>query len=192
MTLGEIARLVGGELHGPADLPISGPGDFDSQDGGRIVFANSPEFLVKAEGSKAAAILLSKELQSKTKPFISVDNPRIAFMMVLKSAERPLPLAPGIHTTAVVDSAAVVSSQAQIGAYAVVERGARIEAGARIYPFAYIGEDCVVGEGATVFPHAVLYQQVHIGARAVVHAGAVLGADGFGYVWDGKQRVKVP
>jgi UDP-3-O-[3-hydroxymyristoyl] glucosamine N-acyltransferase len=192
MTLGEIAKLVGGELHGPQELPISGPGSLDTESTGRILFAVSADFLKQAEASDAAAILLPRELNSGTKPYIKVDDPRRAFMVLLHGAARPLPLSPGIHPTAVVDSGAVVSSQAQIGAYAVVERGAHIEAGCRIYPFAYIGEDCVVEEGVIVYPHAVLYQQVRVGRGSIIHAGAVLGADGFGFVWDGKQRVKVP
>ncbi len=61
-----------------------------------------------------------------------------------------------------------------------------------MYPFAYIGEGCELGEGTVVYPHAVLYRDVTTGRRCRIHAGAVLGADGFGYVWDGQRRVKIP
>lgn len=192
LTLGEIAALLSGELHGPADLPISGPVDAETTESGGIAFAESEEYLSKAEGSGASALLLPRTLTSSVKPFVQVDHVRGAFLRLLQGAVRPLPLASGVHATAVVDPLASVDKEAQVGAYAVVERGARIGKGCRIYPFAYIGEDCVLEEGCTVFPHAVLYQSVRVGKGAVIHAGTVLGADGFGYVWNGSERVKVP
>lgn len=192
LTLGEIAKSLGGELHGPADLPIAGPGALEADQPGTIIFAVSADYLAKAESSQAAAVLLPRDLNSAVKPFIQVDNPKLAFMHLLQNAVRPLPLSPGIHATAVVDPGAHVSSHAQVGAYAVVERGARIEASCRIYPFAYIGEDCELGENCIVYPHAVLYQSVRLGKNVIVHAGAILGADGFGFVWDGTKQIKVP
>jgi UDP-3-O-[3-hydroxymyristoyl] glucosamine N-acyltransferase len=192
VTLAEIAKLVDGELHGPESLGITGPSAIETASAGTIVFATSQEYLVQAEQSAAAALLLPRGLSSSAKPFINVDQPKIAFMRLLQDAVRPLPLAPGRHPTAVIDPAATISSHAQVGAYAVVERGARIGAGCRIYPFAYIGEDCELGDNCVVYPHAVLYQSVRLGDGCIVHAGAVLGADGFGFVWDGKQQVKVP
>jgi len=192
LTLGEIASLVSGELHGPASLSISGPGAIENSKAGTIVFAVSEEFLAKAEECEAAAVLLPKRLSSKTKPFIQVENPKLAFMQLLQRAVRPLPLKPGVHATAVVDPGATVSSHAQLGAYAVIEKGARVGPGCRIYPFAYIGEDCELGENCVIYPHAVLYQNVKLGDNTIVHAGAVLGADGFGFVWDGTKQIKVP
>lgn len=119
------------------------------------------------------------------------DDPRAAFETFLEMCRRPLPVKPGVHPTAVVDSAAEVHGSASVGPYAVVERGARIGAGARIFPHCYVGEDCVVGENTILYPHVVLYQDVSVGARCVVHAHAVLGADGFGFRWDGQSQRKV-
>lgn len=192
MTLGEIAKVVGGELHGPADLTITGPGAIESATQGSIVFATSENYLAAAESGGAAAILLPKNLAAKEKPYITVDNPKIAFMRLLQKSIRPLPLAPGFHPTSVIDPSATVSSHSQVGAYAVVERGAKVAAGCRIYPFAYIGENCELGENCIVYPHAVLYQDVTLGDNCTVHAGAILGADGFGFVWDGAKQLKVP
>ncbi len=192
LTLGEIAALVNGELHGPANLSISGPGSIENSKTDTIVFAVSEDYLAQAEGCAAAALLLPRNLSSSKKPFVCVDEPKLAFMELLQNAVRPLPLNHGIHATAVVDSGATVSSHAQVGAYAVIERGARVGAGCRIYPFAYIGEDCQIGDNCTIYPHAVLYQKVQLGENTIVHAGAVLGADGFGFVWTGQKQMKVP
>lgn len=192
MTLAEVAALVKGDLNGPDDLEISGPVDPEAVLPGGIAFAESEGFLAKAEKGGCVALLLPRHLTSSRKPFIQVDDARVAFLALLQRADRPLPLEAGIHPTAVVSSQAKVDPTAQIGAYAVVERGAVIGPACRVYAFAYIGEECELDEGCVIYPHAVLYRKVRLAQRVIIHAGAVVGADGFGYVWDGKRRVKVP
>jgi UDP-3-O-[3-hydroxymyristoyl] glucosamine N-acyltransferase len=129
---------------------------------------------------------------SAAKPHIQVDSPRASFAMLLALSARPLPIEQGIHSTALVSESAEVHESASIGPYVVVESGAKIEAGARVYPFCYVGEGCTVGENAILYPNVTLYQDVEVGARTIIHSSAVLGADGFGFVWDGKRRVKIP
>ena len=192
MTLGEIASLVGGTLHGPPETEISGPVAVDSKPSGGIAFAESAKYLAIAERSGAAALLLPPGLVSDAKPFIEVADARTAFFVLLSKASRPLPLGAGVHPTAVVSPNASVDATAQVGPYAVVERGALVGPNSRIFPFAYVGEDCVLDEGCTIYPHAVLYQRVRLGKRVTVHAGAVLGGDGFGYAWSGRERIKIP
>jgi UDP-3-O-[3-hydroxymyristoyl] glucosamine N-acyltransferase len=125
------------------------------------------------------------------RPGLTAENPKAAFARFLALCRRPLPLGRGVHPTAVVDPGASVDDDVSIGPYVVVARGARIAAGARVFPFCYVGEDCVVGPDTVLYPHVVLYQDVHVGARCVVHAHAVLGADGFGFIWDGSRQVKI-
>jgi UDP-3-O-[3-hydroxymyristoyl] glucosamine N-acyltransferase len=189
-TLGDLAALFGGDLHGPASFTVQRPAPSGSDDPTGIGFAKNDKYLATAEASNIGALFLAPGLSSK-KPSIVVKNPQACFGALLSFSHRPLPLASGIHPTAVIDETASVDPSAFVGAFSVVERGARILAKARVFAHCYVGEGCVLGEGATLFPHAVLYQDVHIGARSIVHSGAILGADGFGYVWDGKQRVKV-
>lgn len=191
-TLGEIAAMVGGELVGPADLRITRcvPAGYEDPHG--ITFAESDEYLALCTATKVGAVIVPRSTPELTVPTVRVDSPRMAFGLLLSRFARPLPLSPGVHPTAIVSQNAVVDPSASIGAYAVVEDGARIGASCRVYAFAYIGESCVLGESCVVFPHAVLYQDVALGARCIVHSGAVVGADGFGFVWDGKKQQKVP
>jgi UDP-3-O-[3-hydroxymyristoyl] glucosamine N-acyltransferase len=179
-------------LHGPADFRIRRPAPADSDDPEGLAFAESEKYLEQASSSGVGALLLPRQAAPTAKPCILVDQPRVAFGMVLKMASRPLPLAEGVHPTAVVHPEARVAATASIGAFAVVERGAEIGDGCRVFAHCYVGENCRLGSGTILYPHAVLYQDVSVGERSVVHAGAVLGADGFGYAWDGKRRLKVP
>jgi len=191
-TLADIAQAVGGKLGGPADHPVSRPVPADSDDPNGIAFAGSAKYLAVAMSSKVGAVLVSPDLAPCEKPHIVVDDPRMAFGRLLALWKRELPIELGIDPRAVVSPYARIDPTASIGPYAVVERGAIVGPGSRVFPFAYVGEDCVVGESCRIMPHAVLYQSVKLGARVTVHAGAILGADGFGFDWDGAQQIKVP
>jgi len=183
--------LLKGELCGPAGLPIARPAPVDSDDPLGIAFCESESYLATAEKSGVGAILVGHDITS-TKPHIKVDMPRVAFGKLLALSVRPLPIDPGIHPSAIVSPNASVHESASIGPFVVIESGASIGAGARIYSFTYVGENCSVGEDAVLYPNVTLYQDVEVGARAVIHGSAVLGSDGFGFVWDGKRRIKVP
>jgi UDP-3-O-[3-hydroxymyristoyl] glucosamine N-acyltransferase len=190
-TLGEIAEMLKGELHGPADLRIDRPAPADSTDPHGIAFCESEDYLAVAERSGVGALLVSRDLKP-AKPYIAVDSARASFGMLLALSVRPLPLEPGVHPSAIVSPFAEVHESASIGPYVVIEAGAQVSAGAKVFPFCYVGEGCSVGENATLYPSVTLYQDVEVGARTIIHSGAVIGADGFGYVWDGKRRIKVP
>lgn len=194
-TLGELAELLAGTLDGPSDYRIVRPVPAGSSDPGGITFAESADFISKVKGTSVGAVIVPRGTPSVGVPTIQVERPREAFGRVLAMSHRPMPIETGIHPTSVVSHDASIAASASIGAYAVVERHARIGAGSRIYPFAYIGEGCILGENVVVYPHAVLYQDIQVGDRSVIHSGAIIGADGFGFVWDGPKRtrrIKVP
>ena len=190
-TLSGLAQILGGTFEGPADLRLERPVPPHSDDPEGVTFAESAAYLAVAEQSAAAAVIVGPDVAC-AKPCIRVASPRQAFGVMLAHVERPLAYAEGVHPTAVVDPTADVHPEAIVGPYAVIERGARIEARARVYAFCYVGERCVVGEGAALHPHAVLVRDVRIGAATVVHCGAVVGADGFGFSYDGSVHQKVP
>lgn len=190
-TLEEIARIVDGQLIGPGDLLITDAVPAGDSGPTAITFAESEVYLKWVEESDVAAVLVGKDVES-TKPHIRCDDPRRAFVRILATLIRELPLASGIHATAIVSPDAVVHPSAKIGPYCVIERGVIIEEDARVYPFCYVGEDCKLGKNCRLFPHVTLYQEVRLGDRTTVHAGSVLGADGFGYYFDAGTHKKIP
>ncbi|MBL8060375.1 MAG: UDP-3-O-(3-hydroxymyristoyl)glucosamine N-acyltransferase [Chthonomonas sp.] len=189
-TLGELAQLVGGRLEGPAHFRVSRPVRADSNDPNGIAFAENQAFADAAAG--VGALIVSDEIDAHGRPAIRVTQPRLAFGRLLHFAHRPIPIMEGIHPAAQIDPRAWVDQTASIGPFVVIEKDARVGARAKVHAGAYIGEACVVGEDTIVYPGVVLMQDVRIGDRCILHANCVLGADGFGFVWDGKQRVKVP
>lgn len=191
-TLGALAERLGGQLDGPNDLRIERPVDAGSNDPRGITFAESEKYLDRIRGSQVGAVVLSFDAPDVGRPAIRVQEPRAAFGALLALWERPVPLDPGIHPTAVVHPQASVDPTASVGAYAVIERGATVGPRCFVYPFCFVGDGCVLSEDVVLYPHAVLVQDVIVGARTILHPGVVLGADGFRYVWNGTRRVKVP
>lgn len=191
-TLAELAGLLGGKAHGPGGFVVVRPVPAESDDPTGIAFAESERFLRIAEQSKVGAVILPEGLSTRLKPSITVPNARVAFGILLAMVVRPLPLAPGVHPTALIAEEASIDPTASIGPYTVVERGASVGPNCRVFAHCYVGEGCTLAAEVTLHPGVILVQDVSVGPRTTIHSGAVIGADGFGFVWDGRRRVKVP
>ena len=191
-TLADVAKQIGGELRASAEVPIARAVPAGQGDACAITFAESEKYLQVCLDSAVGAVIVWRDAPEFEKPAILVDSPREAFGRLLAMMARPLPLASGIHPSAVVSPEADVHESASVGPFAVVERGAVVARGCQVYPFAYVGEDCRLGPGTVLYPHAVLYRDVTLGERCTVHSGAIVGADGFGFDWDGERQTKVP
>ena len=191
-TLGELAELFQGQVDGDPNARVFRPSPAGDPDETGLTFAESEKYRERADSVPVGGIIVGSDIARGTASVIQVASPRTAFAQFLGMCARPLPIAHGIHATAVVSDDAWIDPSAQIGAYAVVEAGVRIGANTRIYPHAFVGEDCIIGESVAVYPGAVLYRDVTVGDRSIIHANAVVGADGFGFVWDGTRQQKVP
>ncbi|MGO8700051.1 MAG: UDP-3-O-(3-hydroxymyristoyl)glucosamine N-acyltransferase [Limisphaerales bacterium] len=191
-TAAQIAKELEGEVVGDGSTPLTGFAPANAAKRGDLTFAESEEFFRKAEESAAAAILVDGPHENPGKVLIRVANARVAFARVLPLffPER-LPAA-GIHPSAVVDPTARVDPGAHIGPGCVIGENVLIGAQTVLRGGNHIGDDCVIGEQSQLFPNVVLYPQTQIGRRVRVHAGAILGADGFGYVVDGGVHRKIP
>jgi UDP-3-O-[3-hydroxymyristoyl] glucosamine N-acyltransferase len=191
-SLGELARLVGGELTGDPATPIRGLAPLERAEPGDLSFVTGPRYLAAAERSGASALLAPPDLDLPGRAVVRVGQPLVAVARLLRVFHpEPVP-APGVHPTAVVGDPAEVAADATIMAYAVVAPGSVVAAGAVLHPHVVVGPRCRVGEGSVLHPHVVLREDVEIGRRVVIHAGSVLGADGFGYLFDGTRHQKIP
>lgn len=190
MLLSAIATHVGGRLIGP-DQEISGVSTIDEARGHEITFLSNPKYRDKAERCAAGAILVKEPLDADL-PQIIVDNPYLAFAVTLNLLYPPKRHAPGIAPQASVDDRAEVCPGATVYPFVSIGKGARIADGAVIHPGCFIGDDTRIGEGTILYPRVTLYDGCEIGARCVIHAGVVIGADGFGFVWDGERHRKIP
>jgi UDP-3-O-[3-hydroxymyristoyl] glucosamine N-acyltransferase len=191
-VLDELARLVGGDLEGGAALEVEGFATLESAGPRDLSFVAAARHLDAARKSRAGAFVAPPGLDLGGRPAIRVAQPYAAVAVLLGVFFPESPMAPGVHPTAHVAPTARVSPEAHIGAFAVVSEGAAVGRGAVVHPHAFVGPACEVGEQSVLHPHVVLRARVTLGRRVVVHPGSVLGADGFGYVFDGRTHRKIP
>lgn len=192
MTTAEVARVVGGQVEGDPNLPLNGFAPAHTARAGDLTFAENELYFAAAEASAAAAILVGSDLPASTKTLIRVSQPRVAFARVLPIFF-PEPTFPvGIHPSAVVAPTARIDPTASIGPGCVVGERARIGARTALLGGNHVGDDCALGEDVRLYPNAVLYARTQVGHRSRIHAGAVIGSDGYGYVLDEGMHRKVP
>lgn len=185
--LSELAILLGLELrNGGGDRAIRSVASSHAAGPDALVFAEEAEALKAALASAAGAVLTTAALAGHVaddKPLLIAKYPRLQFARAAQLL-RAGPTACGIDPAAVVAATARLGAEVSIGAGAVIGEGASIGSRSSIGAGAVIGEGVVIGSGCRIYPRAVFYPGTTLGDRVVVHAGAVLGADGFGYVRD--------
>lgn len=189
----QLATRLGGTVAGDAGLILSGFAPADSAKPGDLTFAENDTYFTRADQSAAAAILVSGDYTSTSgKTLIRVSNARTAFAQILPLFFPEPEFAPGIHPSAVVAASAVIDATAHIGPQCVVGERVRIGPGAVLQSLVSVGDDCVIGEASRLFPNVTVYPRSVLGRRVRIHSGSVIGADGFGYVFDQGQHRKVP
>ncbi|MBV9008123.1 MAG: UDP-3-O-(3-hydroxymyristoyl)glucosamine N-acyltransferase [Verrucomicrobia bacterium] len=192
--LAEIANAIGGELRGDRAKQISGAASLAEATPDEISFFYHPRYLSQLRRTAAAAVIVpsdfAEEIGAAT---IRVSEPAKAFEeVVLRFAPPPVQWAPGIHPTAVIDPSAVLAADVSIQPHAVIEAGTRIGDGSVIGAGSYIGHDVVIGRNCMVYPGVTIRERCRLGARVILHSGAVIGADGFGFEMTSEGQRKVP
>lgn len=199
IALRDIAAMVGcasppekGEgdvrITGVATLLDAGPGD--------ISFLGSEKYVKQFAATRAAAVLVKKSFdvpETSRTIVLPVDDADLAIATVLASFARP-PCRParGKDPQAKIDPSAQIGPDVTVGAFCVIGPGVRIGRGSIIHPQVFLGEEAEIGQDCEIFPHVTIRERVRIGSRVIIHAGSVLGSDGFGYRWDGTKQAKIP
>jgi UDP-3-O-[3-hydroxymyristoyl] glucosamine N-acyltransferase len=191
ITANQIAEQLHGEVLGDGSTTLTGFASADSAQPGDLTFAEKEAYFAAAEQSQAAAILVTGEFTSATKVLIRVPNARVAVAKLLPIFFPPDQPTPGIHPNATVATSAEIDPTAHIGPHCVI--GDRVKIGARSVLLGgnHIGRDCQIGHDVCLFPNVVIYPQCQIGNRVSIHAGTVIGSDGYGYVFDAGRHRKM-
>ncbi len=191
-TVAEIAQLLGGDVTGDSSLTLNTFAAADKAVAGDLTFAENKTFFERAEQSAAAAIIVDKPFTSEKKTLIRVPDSRRAFAKVLPLFfPEPMPPA-GIHPSATVAATAKIHPTARIGPHCIVSEGVTIGEHSCLHGNIYIDEGCQIGERSVIFHNVTLYPRTIVGDRVRIHAGTVVGSDGFGYVFDDGAHRKVP
>ena len=193
VNLGELIRTFGGELIGGADVVISGVATLASAGPNDIAFLSNAKYRSLLPDTRAGAVILGVQDQDATPlPRIITSNP-YAYMAKVSAFFHPVARPePGIDSTAVVEATATIASDAAIGPHAVIAKHASIGARVVIGAGCYVGADVEIGADTFLYPGVVIYAACKLGARGILHSGAVIGADGFGLAQEHGRWHKVP
>ena len=184
--IGELAAVLGGELIGNAATEVSRIGPLDTADGATISFLAHARYAAQLTASQAGCVIVGPAMRDAAVArgaAIVCADPYLAFARLTQwwaARQRRAPVA-GVHPSAVVEPGAHIHATASVGALAYVAGGARIAASAVIGAQCHVGEGAEVGESTVLKPRVMLAEGCRIGRRGIVHGGAVIGADGFGF-----------
>jgi UDP-3-O-[3-hydroxymyristoyl] glucosamine N-acyltransferase len=201
--LQEIADRLRGRVIGDGDIIISGIAGIEDAGQGEITFLAHDRVARRLNDCKASAVIVGKEVAAQTsdlgssaqnmlRNIVIVENPTLAYAEVAEMFDTPKHQKPGISNLACISDDARVSPEAAIMPFVYIGSGSVVERGVTIYPHTYIGENVSIGEETLIYSHVSIYNGVTIGKRVIIHAGSVLGSDGFGYTWDGAKHRKIP
>ena len=195
-SLAEIVAALGGELRGDASLSVERIAPLESADGASISFLAHPRYLSQLQASRAGCVIVGPaqaDVASGRGPTIVSPDPYLYFARLTQwwaGRVRPAPVA-GIHPSAVVEPGSRISPRSTIGALCFIGAGAEIGDGAVVAAQVHVGAGAAVGAWTRLNARVVLAEGCRIGERCIVHSGAVIGADGFGFAPDGGEWVKI-
>jgi UDP-3-O-[3-hydroxymyristoyl] glucosamine N-acyltransferase len=194
-----LVERLGGQLVGDANLEVTGIAPLAEAGVSHISFLSNSKLRAEALQSKAAALIVSAAddafiAAGYTGARIVVPNPYVYFARAAQYFESLTAIAPpaGVHASAVVADSARIAASAHVGPRAVIEDGAVVGEGAVIGAGCYIGRDAVIGDGTQFFANVTFHARCQIGKRGIIHSGAVIGTDGFGFANEGGVYIKIP
>jgi len=192
-TLAQLANLLDAEYHGDADCQINGVAPLQTAQAGHLSFLENPQYLKFLPETKASVVILASDfLASCQTNAIVVPHPHYAYARLANLFDNAPSLPAGIHPSAVIDPSSNVHPSARIGPHVVIAAKVEVQRNVSIWANCVVSEGCVVGEETQLFPNVTFYHGVKIGKRGLVHSGAVIGADGFGFVKHEGAWTRVP
>jgi UDP-3-O-[3-hydroxymyristoyl] glucosamine N-acyltransferase len=193
MTVGEIAKIIGGDAEGDAEREAFGVSPLDVAEEGSVVWLERRRDASLLDGKDPAAVICPPDVEVEGRTVIRAKNSKLAFAKAVELFNPYRKHEPGIHPSAVVSPEAVAHPTCAIGPNCCVEAGAAVGAGSVLRANVFLGLGAKVGEGCLLHPNVVVLDGCEIGNNVTLHSGVVIGADGFGYVRDESgNHYKVP
>ena len=195
ITAEAIAALVSGELIGDGGISVSGVAPLDRADASHLSILSSAKYAPMFASTKAGIVLIDPEFRDVpggTAVRIIVKQPLEKLLSLLPKLYPETHLSPGVAATARIGKGATLGERVSIGEYVVIGARARIGTDAVIEAHSVVGETAIVGDGARLWPGVTIYPGARLGNRVVIHSGARIGCDGFGYVFLDGAHTKIP
>ena len=192
-SLGQILKIVDGTLEGDEASIITDLAEIQHAKKGQLTFLGNPKYNKYLSTTEATAVLVSKDFKGSYENLIRVENPNLAFSLMIPRFRPELPLPnPEIHKTAFIANSAQLGENIYIGPNVIIEDKAVIENNVFIFANSYIGTETRIGSETVIHPNVTIYHNCQIGSKVLIHSGVVVGSDGFGFVRTEKSIKKIP
>jgi len=192
VTARKTAEKIGARLEGDGSVELGGVAAPERAGVSDLVYVEAAKHVDRALASAAICVVAPDGVVLEGKTVLRSDKPKVAFAKAAQILLGKAPIAIGVHPTAIVSPLAKIGAKVAIGPYAVIGEGVHIGENTQIGSHTVIGAGCWLGDDCLLHPRVTLYSSVRIGDRVEIHSGAVIGADGFGYAFDGERYWKFP
>lgn len=180
----QIAQMLNGRVEGNKNTVVSKLCKIEEGEEGGLSFLANPKYNHYLYSTKASIVIINEDFEQEEEiktTVIRVKDAYSCFAKLLEIYNQYRLNKSGISSLAFIDKQAEIAEDVYIGEFAVIGKGAKIGKGTKIYPHVYIGDDVKIGENVTLFAGVRIYHDTIIGNNCILHSGAVLGADGFGF-----------
>lgn len=194
-TAGQIAALINGTVEGDANAAVTTYSKIEEANEGSLTFLANPKYTHYIYTTEASVVLVSNDFVAEQEikaTLIRVEDPYATLAQLLNMAEQMLnPRKSGIEQPSFVSEGVELPEDIYLGAFAYIGKGVKLGKGVQIYPQVYIGDNVEVGEGTILYPGCKIYHGCKIGKNCILHAGSVVGSDGFGFAPNGDSYIKI-
>jgi UDP-3-O-[3-hydroxymyristoyl] glucosamine N-acyltransferase len=188
----DIADRLSGHVAGDDQVVINGVNALDKAADGDISFFFDTRYKGNIKESKASALVVPEKIEAFKGPQVIVPNPKLAYAMLVAIFAPPMKRFPGISNNAVISDTASLGENISVYPMVYIGENAVIDNDVTLYPGVFIGDNVKIGQGTVLYPNVTVMHECIIGKDVIIHAGTVVGSDGFGYARDGSSNVKIP
>ena len=194
-TAKQIADMIDGRVEGNENAAVNSFAKIEEGREGAISFLSNPKYTHFLYDTRSTIVLVNEDLeleQPVSATLIRVKNAYEAVARLLQLYDSMKPRKTGIDPLASVSPSATIGKDVYIGAFACIGDGVVIGDGCQVYPHVVIGDGVKLGESCLLYPHVTIYQGCRLGNHVTIHAGSVIGADGFGFAPNTEGYNKIP
>jgi len=195
-TAGQIAGILEGEVQGNTEVAVHKLSKIEEGEKGSLTFLANPKYTSFLYNTKASVTIVNRDFvpeQAFTTTLIKVEDAYESFSKLLEYYNQAKVNKIGIEAPVFKSDSAMYGENLYLGAFSYLGDNVSLGNNVKIYPNVYIGDNVTIGDGVTVFAGAKIYSETVIGKNCIIHSGAVLGADGFGFAPNNKgEFTKIP
>ena len=188
----EIAGIIKGKVIGDENVRITGINSLDKASEGEISFFVDTRYRDFLKETKASALIVSAPVEDYKGAQVVVSDPKLAYARAAGIFAPPVSRYDGISKNAVIEETSAIGVNVSIYPMVYVGREAVIGDNVTLYPGTFIGDKVRIGDRTVIYPNVSIMRDCIVGKDVIIHAGCVIGSDGFGYVRDGSENVKIP